>query len=1140
MSPEGDVEHTSALFIPSRWVVWLLRWPFERGCEVKRPPHPSPVAASSPSFDAREIAERKNFLEITQADSDRLSRLHNQLEPAGYAFAASFYSHLLSFEPLSHLLPDEQALENLKRAQTAYFSRLTAGDYGDDYVANRLLVGQVHHHIGLEPKWYIGAYRKYLSGLMPLVWEQCSGDKERFLDSYDSLLKIVLFDMGLALDSYFQADKQALQELKDYSDRVISTMPSGLLVLDGQLRLRTINLAARSMLGIVDNTPVVGHALNQLFANQALESLAKEVMDEAQGARSLVLGPLPDLGGRILVLTLAATLIEEAPALIIQLEDETENIQAEQNLERFRTALDASEDAIYLIDRTSLRFVDMNESAGEVLGYSRQDLLGMGSHDVIPSLSKEEVTQRLDAILASSAQSGKIETLHQRKDGSTFPVEITLRGFKSAGRPMLVAVARDVSARMQAEERLRESEERFRATFQQAAVGIAHLALDGRWLRFNDKLCEIAGYTQVALLGATFQAITHPNDLARNLELQHQLIDGVIENYSLEKRFTRKDGSEAWVALTESLVRTPAGAPKYFISVVEDISARKRTESSLLLAQRALESSANGIIITDCLQPDNPVVYVNPAFERITGYSEAETLGRNCRFLSGDDHNQPGMAELRQAIEDKQEVRVVLRNFRKDGTLFWNELLVAPVRTEDGSVTHFVGVQNDISEQKRAEENLVHMATHDALTGLPNRSLLQDRIGQAIGRAERSQREIAVLFLDIDRFKNINDSLGHATGDALISILAQRLRSAVRMVDTVARVGGDEFVIVLTDVNHESDITQVLSNLLAAISQPVLIEGQDLSVSTSIGISTYPRDGRDVTSLLKNADTAMYQAKAAGRNGFRFYAHDMNANAVDRLRLENDLRNAIKGNELMVHYQPQMEIESGRIVAAEALLRWNHPRHGLISPADFIPLAEETGLIVSIGEWVLRQVCAQQRSWIEAGLPSIVIAVNLSPRQFHQPGIVEMIAQALRDYDLPSHLLELEITESSLMRNPEEAALLLGELSQMGFSLSVDDFGTGYSSLGYLKRFPLDALKIDRSFVTDIETNEDSASIAGAVIALAHSLGLKVVAEGVEQVTQMEYLRDLQCDMAQGYLLGRPMPADALVTFMAKQPGPTQ
>jgi diguanylate cyclase (GGDEF)-like protein/PAS domain S-box-containing protein len=1097
--------------------------------------HPPLASGMVSQFDANDIAERKAFLEFTPQDATRLAALHAGLATTGDVFTTAFYQHLLSFDALHGLLPDTQSLEQLKRAQAEYFNSLTAGDYGDGYVANRLRVGQVHQRIGLEPKWYIGAYRKYLSDLMPLLWTLCEGDSARFLAHYDSLLKVVLFDIGLALDSYFRADKQALLELKNYADRIICNMPSGLLVLDADFRLLTINLAARDMLGLAETAPVVGQALDQVLASASLATLAREVLANAQSVRSLLLGPLPALNGRVLALTLSATLIDEAPALIIQLQDETESVRAEESLARFRTALDASEDAIYLIDRADMRFVDVNESACRGLGYARHELLQMGPQDIATLLSPQELAEQYDQILANASHAGRLETRHQRKDGSTFPVEIALRGFRSEGRRMLVAVARDNSLRKQSEGELRESEERFRATFQQAAVGIAHVAPDGRWLRVNRKLCEIVGYTREELLQRRFQDLTHPDDLARELVLRQRVNAGEIDSYSMEKRYLYRGSEPLWVGVTVSLVRTPAGQPKYFISVIEDISLRKRTEASLHLLQRAMEASGNGILITDCQQPDNPLVYVNPAFERITGYRADEVLGRNCRFLHGADQNQPGSLLLRQAIANRHEARVVLRNYRKDGTLFWNELYIAPVRDKDGTVTHYVGVQNDISEQKRAEENLLHMATHDNLTGLPNRNLLQDRICQAIGYAERMQREMAVLFIDIDRFKNINDSLGHAAGDQLIVVMAQRLRAAVRIVDTVARVGGDEFVVILTDLSRESDIAKVLPGLLAAITQPMPVDGHELAVTGSIGISVYPRDGRDVSTLLKNADTAMYRAKDAGRNGYRFYAQEMNADAVDRLRLENDLRNAIKGDELMMVYQPQVDAGSGRIIAAEALLRWRHPRHGLISPAEFIPLAEETGLIVSIGEWVLRRVCAQVRGWREAGLPEVKVAVNLSPRQFRQPNLVEMIRAALADYDLPSDWLELEITEGSLMHNPEEAVLLLDELSRLGFRLAVDDFGTGYSSLAYLKRFPLHVLKIDRSFVVDIETNRDSAAIAAAVIALAHSLELKVVAEGVEQPAQMDYLRGLDCDIAQGYLYGRPMPADEFMILMAKQ-----
>ena len=1106
---------------------------------MKPPGAPASGAPQSHAFDAGEILERKAFLEFGPQDGERLLALHERIEPARGAFTESFYSHLLTFEPMRRLMPDAQTLERLRSSQSAYFSQLTAGDYDEAYVTNRLQVGQVHQRIGLAPKWYIGAYRKYLSGLMPLVWAQCDGDTERFLASFDSLLKVVLFDMGLALDSYFQAEHRQLQEMKDYADRVICTMPSGLMVLDAGLRLRTINRAAREMLGLPEQEPLQGRALDSLLSNRALLGLAREVLHKQEASRALVVGPLPELAGRILSLTLSASTIEEEPALILQLEDDTESVRAEAHLARFRTALDATDDAIFLIDRARMRFVDGNEAACSQLGYSRSELLTLGPQDIKPLLTEAELASHFDRVLGEARGIGRLETLHQRHDGSTFPVELTLHGFISEGRKMLVAVARDISQRKQAEAELKESEDRFRATFQQAAVGIAHIGPDGRWLRVNDKLCAVVEHPREELLRQDFQSITHDEDLVRELALMRQAMDGDIDSYRLEKRFLRRDGKPVWTGVTVSLARTPSGQPKYFIAVIEDISTRKHTEESLRLAQRALEASGNGIVITDCRQPDNPIVYVNPAFERITGYSAAEALGRNCRFLHGEDHNQPGTRTLVEAVANTREAKVVVRNYRKDGRLFWNELLVAPVRAEDGTVTHFVGVQNDISEQKQAEENLLHMATHDALTGLPNRNLLQDRIAQAIGYADRLRHEVAILFIDIDRFKNINDSLGHGVGDTLIVTLAQRLRRAVRAVDTVARVGGDEFVVVLTDIQRETDVNQVISGLVTSISEPVAVDGHELTVSASIGIGLYPRDGQDVTSLLKNADTAMYRAKDAGRNSFRFYTQEMNADAVARLHLENDLRNAIQGDELLVYYQPQVDAKSARIIAAEALLRWRHPRHGLVSPAEFIPLAEETGLIVPIGEWILRQVCAQMRAWHEAGLPEVRVAVNLSPRQFRQPNLVEMIVDAVRDYELPAGCLELEITEGSLMHNPEEAERLLTELARHGFDLSVDDFGTGYSSLAYLKRFPLHALKIDRSFIIDIETNRDSAAIAAGVIALAHSLNLKVVAEGVEQQGQVEYLRGQRCDTIQGYLYGRPMPAEAFTALMESQACPT-
>ena len=437
------------------------------------------------------------------------------------------------------------------------------------------------------------------------------------------------------------------------------------------------------------------------------------------------------------------------------------------------------------------------------------------------------------------------------------------------------------------------------------------------------------------------------------------------------------------------------------------------------------------------------------------------------------------------------------------------------------------------AERQKAEAELQHMANHDVLTSLPNRSLLIDRMTQAITYANRLGEQVAVLLLDLDRFKNVNDSLGHDVGDKMITAIAKMLQSKVRDVDTVARLGGDEFVILIANVVNEDAVAILAQQMLSALAQPLTIHGQELYPAGSIGISLYPKDGADSQALLKNADTAMYRAKDAGRNNFQFYARAMNARALDRLKLEAALRNALLRNEFVLHYQPQMDIASGAIVGVEALLRWQPPHAEMIYPADFIPIAEETGLIVGIGEWVLRTACAQRQAWARnEGHPPLRMAINLSARQFKQQDIAKTVSRALEESGCEPGWLELEITESVLMDNPEAAAATLQKLSDMGVHLSIDDFGTGYSSLAYLKRFPIHTLKIDRSFVSDITCDADDAAIAKAVIALAHSMKLRVIAEGVESREQLDFLRGQMCDQMQGYHLSQPLPARLLENLL--------
>ncbi|MFD2271059.1 putative bifunctional diguanylate cyclase/phosphodiesterase [Undibacterium arcticum] len=457
----------------------------------------------------------------------------------------------------------------------------------------------------------------------------------------------------------------------------------------------------------------------------------------------------------------------------------------------------------------------------------------------------------------------------------------------------------------------------------------------------------------------------------------------------------------------------------------------------------------------------------------------------------------------------------------------WVNLTNSLVRDEDGNPKYFSTVIEDISRRKRVELELQHLANHDSLTGLPNRSLLQDRLSQAIGYANRMQRAMAVLVIDLDRFKNINDSLGHESGDLIIIEIGRRLAAQALDGDTLARLGGDEFVLLLSDADEE-DVTMLAQRVLELVSQPLMLQGHEFYPSASVGISQYPKDGHDGATLLKNADTAMYRAKAAGRNNFQFYAHEMNARALDRLKLEGKLRRALEREEFVLHYQPQIDIRSGHIVGMEALLRWMPPGKAMLPPDEFISIAEETGLIVPIGEWVLRTACAQNRAWQAAGLPPVRMGVNLSARQFKQHDIAKMVTQVLQDTDYPASFLALEITESIVMENPELAAQTLHKLSDMGIHLSIDDFGTGYSSLSYLKRFPIDSLKIDKSFVHDLTTDTDDAAIAKAVIVLAHSMKLKVIAEGVETIEQLDFLRQQECDQMQGYYFSRPQPADQI------------
>jgi len=566
--------------------------------------------------------------------------------------------------------------------------------------------------------------------------------------------------------------------------------------------------------------------------------------------------------------------------------------------------------------------------------------------------------------------------------------------------------------------------------------------------------------------------------------------------------------------------------------LTSEIKQRRKAEDGLRLSAKVFEQNSEAIMITGA---DYAIVSVNRAFTQITGYSEVEAIGRNPRFLASGRQNQSYYQNFYATLERTGLWRGEIWNKRKNGEIFPQWSTVSVLRDDAGAITHYIAVFLDITERKKEEERIQYLANYDVLSGLPNRYLLNDRLDQALNLAQRHQTKLAVLFIDLDHFKNINDSLGHDVGDELLKAVAQRLKACLRRSDTIARQGGDEFIALLGDLNSEDEVTFVAEKMIESLRSEFKIGELQLSISLSIGVSIYPDDGETAVQLLRNADMAMYRAKDSGRNQFQYYEAEMNVKAVQRMQLESELRNAITKGQLALHYQPKVNVASGTVVGMEALLRWFHPQLGAISPAQFIPVAEESGLINEIGDWVVRQAVLQQRIWQSQGYRIVPIAVNLSARQFSQKDVVQKIITILREVGIPPHYIQFELTESLLMEAGLNSVELLTQLSEAGFDLSLDDFGTGYSSLSRLKHLPFKSLKIDQSFVRDLATDENDEAIVSATAVLAHALEMRVIAEGVETQEQLEFIRDLMCEEYQGYLFSRPLPAEEVLKYLVKE-----
>ncbi|HEY0846938.1 MAG TPA: PAS domain S-box protein [Noviherbaspirillum sp.] len=824
---------------------------------------------------------------------------------------------------------------------------------------------------------------------------------------------------------------------------------------------------------------------------------------DAQGAASVMIGMVQDV-----------TLRRQAEAALRESEH------------RFRAFFDQAVDGIFIADQEGT-YTDVNQSACRMLGYTREELIGMRINDLVPAEDAERLAEAKEYFTRSVHNVQVAEWKLRRKDGAYLDTEISARILPD-GRWM--AIVRDISDRKRTQTALEKYAEEIHDLYDNAPCGYHSVNRDDVFVRINKTSLDWLGYERDELVGRkTFADILTPESRKTYLEHRARLRDcGALRDLELD--IVRKDGSAMPALLNASASIDAGGQCQVCRATVLDITALSEANRKLRQAATVFEHTSDAIIITD---NTGRILAVNKAFTDITGYRPEEVIGKNPRILKSERQDLAFYQSLWESLERDGNWRGELWDRKKSGEEFpvWQN--ITAVRDVSGNVTEYISVFSDISSIKDTEQRLLELAYHDALTGLPNRLLFNDRLGHAIAHAKRNDTRVALLLLDLDRFKLINDTLGHAAGDRLLQVVADRLNQSVRAEDTIARLGGDEFAVVVGHLDSTGDAALLAEKIVKTIAEPIEIEGQPLATSTSIGIAIYPDDADDRDNLAKMADIAMYGAKNKGRNSFMFYTPAMTARATELLQIDHGLRNAILQNELELYYQPQVHLDTGRIVGVEVLVRWNHPEHGLQGPDRFIPVAEETHLIEALGEWVIDHVCHQIEHWSAEGIPPIRVAINLSPRQLKRPQFVEQIRARIHACKASEgYGIDLEVTESALQTAPE-IIQALRELKSLGFRIAIDDFGTGFSSLNSLKQLPIDILKIDRAFVRGIPGDDDDRAITSAIIAMGHSLGLSIVAEGIETQEQLDFLRSQHCDDAQGFLLYTPVPAEECSRFLS-------
>ena len=777
-----------------------------------------------------------------------------------------------------------------------------------------------------------------------------------------------------------------------------------------------------------------------------------------------------------------------------------------------------------------------NDTFLATTGYALDEVLGK-----TPLLVQSDDTPReAYAELWREISAGRIwrgDLQNRRKDGGQYWERVLVAPIKAPDGSIAsyIWINEDITELRALFDQLRDSDSRFRGVLATMVEGVAVLSPKGHFIYSNPAAENAFGCPDGGLIGRRPEelpverlradgSLCPPGEFPLLVTLREQR-----ELRDITQGIRARDGSVRWLRVNTCVLRSSGeGSHHGVVLTFTDVTERQHAEEQLRLAFEVINHTSEGVMVSDA---QLRILSINPALERMIGLRNAQIIGRpSGAFVRALD--DASFAAVNDALVSGRPWQGEVRLKKKTGRSLHSWAAIAVVRDNENRIKHHISVFSDMTERKEAQERIEFLAHHDPLTGLPNRLLLRDRVAQALAQALRMQNRVALMFLDLDRFKTINDSLGHPVGDALLKEVVERLRTCVRDTDTICRQGGDEFIILLNDVRDSEAVSRIAEKIHLRMTEPVLVGKHQLSTSFSIGIALGPDDASDFDTLLQKADTAMYHAKEAGRNSHRFFTEQMNRQVVEHLTLENKLRRALDNREFVLYYQPQIDLAEGRIVGVEALIRWNSPEDGLVSPGRFIPVAEASGLIAPIGAWVLREACRQARAWQDAGLPPFVVAVNLSAMQFKRPDLINTVINALVLADLDSQWLELELTESILIQDAESTVDSVRRLKALGVKLSVDDFGTGYSSLAYLKRFAVDKLKIDQSFVRDLGHDPEDSAIVRAIVQMAHSMKLTTIAEGVETQELADLLRLFHCDEAQGFWLAKPLPADELEAFV--------